>query len=156
MTYPIDPEVNAHADSYSSWYLWPMLSFRVYPSNMLNTYHWRPQGVDRVTVRRGRYTIDGVESDISRQLAQQNQQTTVERDVQRIGVAWPEQQGVPAGTVVDRCRRRRELGTFPPGPARLDQGSARRRRSGALIQGRCRPGQGPTERPVRLTMERRA
>ena len=29
-----------HFDEYSTWVLWPMFSFQVYPGNVLNTYHW--------------------------------------------------------------------------------------------------------------------
>ena len=49
MNYPIDLDV-PHGGEYSSWFLWPMFSFQVYPGNRLNTYHWRPEAVDRVTV----------------------------------------------------------------------------------------------------------
>ena len=40
MAYEIDRSV-PHAEEYSSWFLWPMFSFQVYPGNLLNTYHWR-------------------------------------------------------------------------------------------------------------------
>ena len=58
-----------------------MFSFQVYPGNVLNTYHWRPQGVDRVTVWRGWYTPDGEESEVINRLAQQDRETTVEEDI---------------------------------------------------------------------------
>ena len=81
MSYPIDLDSNPHAGDYSSWFLWPMFSFQVYPGNVLNTYHWRPQGVDRVTVWRGWYTPDGEESEVINRLAQQDRETTVEEDI---------------------------------------------------------------------------
>jgi len=81
MTYPIDLAANAHAGEYSSWFLWPMFSFQVYPGNVLNTYHWRAVDVDHVVVWRGWYTIDGVESDVIRELAVQDRETTVEEDI---------------------------------------------------------------------------
>ncbi len=80
MSYDIN---SGHAlnDKYSSWFLWPMFSFQVYPGNLLNTYHWRATGHDTVTVCRGWYSVDGVESDIVRQMAVQDRETTVEEDI---------------------------------------------------------------------------
>lgn len=80
MTYPIDLSVE-HAGEYRSWFLWPMVSFQCYPGNILNTYHWRAEGVDRCTVWRGWYTPDGAESDVIRGLAKQDRETTVEEDI---------------------------------------------------------------------------
>ena len=71
----------AHFDEYSSWYLWPLFSFQVYPGNVLNTYHWRANGPDQVTVWRGWYSVDGVEDEKIRKLAVQDRQTTVEEDI---------------------------------------------------------------------------
>ena len=71
----------AHFDEYSSWYLWPLFSFQVYPGNVLNTYHWRVHGHDQVTVCRGWYSVDGAEDDKIRKLAVQDRQTTVEEDI---------------------------------------------------------------------------
>ena len=51
----IDLDANEHAGDYSSWFLWPLFSFQVYPGNVLNTYHWRPHGVDSVSVWRGHW-----------------------------------------------------------------------------------------------------
>lgn len=84
MTYPIDIGANAHAGEYSSWFLWPMVSFQVYPGNVLNTYHWRPVDHENVVVWRGWYTIDGAKSDIIHNLAVQDRETTVEEDVRLV------------------------------------------------------------------------
>lgn len=81
MSYAIDPDANAHAGDYSSWFLWPAFSFQVYPGNILNTYHWRPLAVDSVEVWRGWYNIDGQASEVIGQLAQQDRDTTVEEDI---------------------------------------------------------------------------
>ena len=81
MTYPVDLDANDYAGVYSSWFLWPMFSFQVYPGNVLNTYHWRAHDADHVTVWRGWYTIDGADSDIMRQLAVQDRETTVAEDI---------------------------------------------------------------------------
>ena len=84
MTYPVDLSANEHAGDYSSWYLWPMFSFQVYPGNVLNTYHWRAVDTDKVVVWRGWYSIDGVESETIRKLAIQDRQTTVEEDIRLV------------------------------------------------------------------------
>ena len=52
MTYQIDSSQD-HAEVYSSWSLWPMFLFQVYPGNILNTYHWRVIDGDHVVVWRG-------------------------------------------------------------------------------------------------------
>lgn len=81
MTYPIDLASNEHAGDYSSWFLWPMFSFQVYPGNVLNTYHWRAVDANHVVVWRGWYTIDGVDDDVIHRLAAQDRETTVEEDI---------------------------------------------------------------------------
>ena len=81
MTYPIDLESNQHAGHYSSWFLWPMMSFQVYPGNVLNTYHWRAIDHQQVMLYRGWYTTDGSDADVLQQLARQDRETTVEEDI---------------------------------------------------------------------------
>ena len=81
MTYPIDLDSNEHAGDYSSWFLWPMFSFQVYPGNVLNTYHWRPKGVEHVNLHRGWYYLEGESTDIPEQLATQDRETTVAEDI---------------------------------------------------------------------------
>ncbi|MEM1431854.1 MAG: aromatic ring-hydroxylating dioxygenase subunit alpha [Pseudomonadota bacterium] len=68
-------------DKYSSWFLWPMFSFQVYPGNLLNTYHWRAHGPDRVTVWRGWYSVGGQDDETVRRMAVQDRATTVEEDI---------------------------------------------------------------------------
>lgn len=70
-----------HFNEYSSWFLWPMFSFQVYPGNVLNTYHWRAIDADHVVVWRGWYSVDGVEDEKIRKLAAQDRETTVEEDI---------------------------------------------------------------------------
>ena len=81
MTYPIDLASNPRAGDYSSWFLWPMFSFQVYPGNMLNTYHWRPLDSDHVVVWRGWYAHDEATTEIARKLAIQDRDTTVAEDI---------------------------------------------------------------------------
>lgn len=80
MSYEIDRS-KPHAEDYSSWFLWPMFSFQVYPGNVLNTYHWRAIDADHVVVWRGWYTEGGWDSEVVRRLAVQDRATTVEEDI---------------------------------------------------------------------------
>ena len=104
MSYPIDLEANEYAGSYSSWFLWPMFSFQVYPGNVLNTYHWRAVDADNVIVWRGWYSVDGVESDVMRQLAVQDLETTVAEDI----------------TLVESVQRGLKSRGYVPGPLVVD------------------------------------
>ena len=106
MTYPIDLDANDYAGRYQSWFLWPMFSFQCYPGNVLNTYHWRVQDVDHCTVFRGWYTKGGVESDVIRQLAKQDRNTTVEEDIH----------------LVESVHRGLKSKGYRPGPLVLDPG----------------------------------
>ncbi|MEM9330334.1 MAG: aromatic ring-hydroxylating dioxygenase subunit alpha [Pseudomonadota bacterium] len=84
MTYPIDVAANKYAGHYSSWFLWPMFSFQVYPGNVLNTYHWRAIDHENVILWRGWYTADGIKSDVINNLAIQDRETTVEEDIRLV------------------------------------------------------------------------
>jgi phenylpropionate dioxygenase-like ring-hydroxylating dioxygenase large terminal subunit len=103
MTYDINSGFDKN-DEYSSWFLWPMFSFQVYPGNLLNTYHWRAMDADHVVVWRGWYSVGGAENDIVRQMAIQDRETTVAED---IGLVESVQRGlksrgyVPGPLVVD-------------------------------------------------------
>ena len=103
MTYDINSGFDKN-DQYSSWFLWPMFSFQVYPGNLLNTYHWRAVDADHVVVWRGWYSVEGAENDIVRQMAVQDRETTVAED---IGLVESVQRGlksrgyVPGPLVVD-------------------------------------------------------
>ncbi len=103
MTYDIQSGF-AHQNEYSSWYLWPMFSFQVYPGNILNTYHWRAIDADHVVVWRGWYSVDGQESETLRGLAVQDRQTTVAEDI----------------TLVESVQRGLKSRGYRPGPLVLD------------------------------------
>ncbi len=83
MTYDIQSGF-AHYDEYSSWFLWPMFSFQVYPGNVLNTYHWRAVDVDHVVVWRGWYIAGGSDTEAVHKLAVQDRDTTVAEDIQLV------------------------------------------------------------------------
>ncbi len=80
MTYDINSGF-AHSHEYSSWFLWPMFSFQVYPGNVLNTYHWRVVDAEHVVVWRGWYSVGGEENTAVRKLARQDRDTTVLEDI---------------------------------------------------------------------------
>lgn len=84
MSYPVDLEANAHAGDYSTWLLWPGVSFQVYPGNVLNSYVWQPLGVDRVRIVRRWYTLGGESDEFIDRLAQQDLDTTVAEDVRLV------------------------------------------------------------------------
>ena len=120
MTYAIDLDANEHAGDYSSWFLWPLFSFQVYPGNVLNTYHWRPGAVDAVTVWRGWFTVDGVDSDDIRRLAVQDRATTVEEDIH----------------LVESVQRGLASRGYNPGPLVVDpRGGVKSEHSLATLQG---------------------
>ncbi|SDX90776.1 Phenylpropionate dioxygenase, large terminal subunit [Ruegeria halocynthiae] len=83
MTYDIQSGFK-HFDGYSSWFLWPLFSFQVYPGNVLNTYHWRAVDADHVVVWRGWYSVGDVDDPKIRQLAEQDRATTVEEDIRLV------------------------------------------------------------------------
>ena len=105
MTYDIRSGYE-HFDGYSSWYLWPMFSFQVYPGNVLNTYHWRAIDAGHVVVWRGWYSVGGFEDPKVRQLAIQDRETTVEEDIRLVESV---QRGLgsrgymPGPLVIDPC-----------------------------------------------------
>ncbi|WP_308446145.1 SRPBCC family protein [Roseovarius pelagicus] len=59
-----------HQNEYSSWFLWPMFSFQVYPGNLLDTYHWRAVDANHVVVWRAWYSVGGEDNETVRKLAQ--------------------------------------------------------------------------------------
>ena len=105
MTYEIDGS-KPHAEEYSSWFLWPMFSFQVYPGNVLNTYHWRAIDPDHVVVWRGWYTEGGWDSEVIRRLAVQDRATTVEEDIH----------------LVESVQRGLKSRGYVPGPLVVDPG----------------------------------
>lgn len=83
MTYDINSGF-ANNEKYSSWFLWPMFSFQVYPGNLLNTYHWRAIDSDHVVVWRGWYSVGGADNETVRKMALQDRATTVEEDIRLV------------------------------------------------------------------------
>ncbi len=91
---------DATALQYSSWYLWPAVSFQVYPGRILNTYRWQAAGHRAVTVTRGWYSATGECSDALSKLIRQDLETTVAEDI----------------GLVESVQRGLESGAYRPGP----------------------------------------
>jgi len=106
MSYLIDINANENAGEYSSWFLWPLFSFQVYPGNILNTYHWRAVDHENVVVWRGWYTMDGMDEKLIHDLAVQDRQTTVEEDIH----------------LVESVQKGLSSRGYSPGPLVLDPG----------------------------------
>ncbi|MBC6439190.1 MAG: aromatic ring-hydroxylating dioxygenase subunit alpha [Rhodospirillales bacterium] len=126
MTYAIDVP-NPHAAEYSSWYLWPTISFQVYPGSVLNIYHWQANDHSSVTVKRGWFTPGGETSERIDKLAQQDLETTVTEDI----------------SIVEAVQRGLESGYYEPGPLVIDpKGGALSEHSIAAIYGWYREAMG--------------
>ena len=120
MTYPIDLDSNEYAGRYQSWFLWPTFSFQCYPGNVLNTYVWRADDVDNCTAIRGWYTEHGEESQVIRELAIQDRETTVQEDIR----------------LVESVQRGLKCKGYVPGPLVLDpKGGVMSEHSIAALQG---------------------
>ena len=79
--YEIDLEASPRAAEYSSFYLWPLFTFQVYPGPVLNTFCWRPEAVDRTPFFREWFSLDGAPSDVVRAVAAEDAKTTVAEDL---------------------------------------------------------------------------
>jgi phenylpropionate dioxygenase-like ring-hydroxylating dioxygenase large terminal subunit len=82
--YAIDLEASPHAGEYSSFYLWPLFTFQVYPGPVLNTFCWRPTSVDRTSFFREWFSPDGADSEVVRAVAEEDACTTVAEDLDLI------------------------------------------------------------------------
>lgn len=69
---------------YGSFFLWPAFSLQVYPSGLVNTYHWRPLAVDDTSVHRGWYSRDGVVDDTLQKVIDLDRDTTFAEDLELV------------------------------------------------------------------------
>ncbi|MDH3500409.1 MAG: aromatic ring-hydroxylating dioxygenase subunit alpha [Acidimicrobiia bacterium] len=82
--YEINLDASPHAAEYSSFYLWPLFSFQVYPGPVLNTFCWRPESADRTPFFREWFSLDGVESVTVHNVADEDARTTVAEDLELV------------------------------------------------------------------------
>ena len=66
---------------YGSFFLWPSFSLQIYPSGLINTYHWQPLSVDETRVYRGWYSRDGVVDDSLQKVIDLDRETTFAEDL---------------------------------------------------------------------------
>jgi phenylpropionate dioxygenase-like ring-hydroxylating dioxygenase large terminal subunit len=79
--YEIDYDASPHAAEYASFFLWPLFAFQIYPGPILNTFAWRPESVDRTSFFREWFSLDGDDSPVVRQVADEDARTTVAEDL---------------------------------------------------------------------------
>lgn len=70
---------------YASFFLWPAFSLQIYPSGLVNTYHWRPLAVDDTRVFRGWYSHDGSVDDSLQKVIDLDRDTTFAEDLMLVG-----------------------------------------------------------------------
>lgn len=66
---------------YESFFLWPAFGLQIYPSGLVNTYHWRPLSVDDTRVHRGWYSRDGAVDDDLQKVIDLDRDTTFAEDL---------------------------------------------------------------------------
>ena len=66
---------------YASFFLWPAFSLQIYPSGLVNTYHWQPLSVEETRVARGWYSRDGVVDDGLQRVIDLDRDTTFAEDL---------------------------------------------------------------------------
>ena len=66
---------------YGSFFLWPAFSLQIYPSGLVNTYHWQPLAVDDTRVYRGWYSRDGIVDDSLQKVIDLDRDTTFAEDL---------------------------------------------------------------------------
>ncbi|MCR9254609.1 MAG: aromatic ring-hydroxylating dioxygenase subunit alpha [Alphaproteobacteria bacterium] len=66
---------------YGSFFLWPGFSLQIYPSGLVNTYHWRPDGPTDTRVYRTWFSHDGVVDDSLQKVIDLDRDTTVAEDL---------------------------------------------------------------------------
>lgn len=103
--YQVEPQA-AHSEDYSSWYLWPSFSVQVYPGNVVNTYHWRPQTVDRTIVHRQWFVAGGKLTAEHEKLIEFDRTTTFTEDL----------------SLVNSVQRGLNSRGYRPGPLVIDPG----------------------------------
>ncbi len=66
---------------YGSFFLWPGFSLQVYPSGLVNTYHWQPLSPEATRVFRGWYSRDGRVDEGLRKVIELDRDTTFAEDL---------------------------------------------------------------------------
>jgi len=89
---------------YGSFFLWPAFALQIYPSGLVNAYHWRPLSPTNTRVYRSWYSRDGVVDDAMQKVIDLDRETTFAEDLE----------------VVKRVQRGLGSRGYRPGPLVLD------------------------------------
>ncbi len=66
---------------YGSFFLWPGFSLQIYPSGLVNSYHWRPLSEETTRVHRGWYAPEGQVDARLRKVIDLDRETTFAEDL---------------------------------------------------------------------------
>ncbi len=69
---------------YASFYIWPAFSLQLYPSGLVNSYHWRPVDVANTVVHRTWYSKEGVVDDSLQRVIDLDRDTTFAEDLKLV------------------------------------------------------------------------
>ncbi len=78
--YDFDRQASAHADSFTSWYVWPLMALQVYPGGAVNSFRWQPLGEGRTRVVNDWFFAALPPSQAERKLVHQHRATTFPED----------------------------------------------------------------------------
>ena len=103
MSYPIDLSIR-HADEYRSFFLWPMVSFQVYPATSSTPITGAPMAWSAARSGAAGTPRTGWDDEVIRRLAMQTAATTVEEDIR----------------IVESVQRGLQSRGYRPGPLVVD------------------------------------
>ena len=70
---------------YASFFLWPSFSLQLYPSGLVNSYHWQPLGPAETRVHRGWYAPGGEADEAFVKVMELDRDTTFTEDLALVG-----------------------------------------------------------------------
>lgn len=70
--------------AYSSFYLFPLFSLQIYPGQVVNTYHWQPNGHDDTIVYRSWFSADGAVDTTLQSIIDLDRDTTFAEDLRLV------------------------------------------------------------------------
>ncbi len=79
-----DAWYDTSGSDYGTFFLWPAFGLQIYPSGVVNTYHWRPLAIDKTEVTRGWYSNSGEVDDVLRKVIELDRNTTVAEDAELV------------------------------------------------------------------------
>ncbi|MTH98534.1 aromatic ring-hydroxylating dioxygenase subunit alpha [Roseibium sp. RKSG952] len=101
-SYVADPE--ARTDKFLTWWFFPLFALQVYPGGIVNTYRWKPLGVNRTKIEVDWWLPASEPNDVEREIILQHRTTTFAED----------------GPIVDSVQRGLESGALGYGALVVD------------------------------------